>query len=80
MQDIVTGGNFYGVLPFEGRYGASYGNLLLNRGHFFQSFSPAESGLLLEGEIRDIGKIRTLQNKFIYVFARNNNTLVFYKN
>jgi enediyne biosynthesis protein E4 len=29
VTDVIAAGNFYGVSPYEGRYDASYGNLLL---------------------------------------------------
>jgi len=32
VMDIIAAGNFYGVLPYEGRYDASYGSLLLGEG------------------------------------------------
>lgn len=32
QEDLIAAGNFYGVLPYEGRYDASYGNVLVNEG------------------------------------------------
>jgi len=32
QEDVIAAGNFYGVLPYEGRYDASYGNLLIGEG------------------------------------------------
>ena len=78
--DILSAGNFYGVLPYEGRYDAGYGNILLNNGAGFQNVSPLNSGLILEGEIRDIKKLKTVKGKSLYVFARNNDRLIFVKN
>ena len=76
--DILAAGNFYGVLPYEGRYDASYGSVLLSMGHAFQSVSSLQSGLFLQGEIRDIKKLRTSKG-ILYVFARNDNTIMVYK-
>jgi hypothetical protein len=78
--DIISAGNFYGVLPYEGRYDANYGLVLLNNGASFQMCSALHSGLLLEGEIRDIKKLRTAGDKTLFAFSRNDNTIVFYKN
>lgn len=78
--DILAAGNFYGVTPYEGRYDASYGTVLLSKANAFKPLSPLQSGLLLDGEIRDIKKLRTANNKDLYLVARNNNTLLLYKN
>ncbi len=48
--DIITAGNFYGVLPYEGRYDASFGNVLLNIGaSHFNVLSPFQSGFSAGG-------------------------------
>jgi hypothetical protein len=78
--DIISAGNFYGVLPFEGRYDAGYGTILLNNGTGFLNASPLNSGLILEGEIRDIKKLKTVKGTTLYIFARNNNSLLFVRN
>jgi len=78
--DILSAGNFFGVLPYEGRYDAGNGNVLLNNSAGFQNASLLNSGLILEGEIRDIKKLKTVKGKTLYVFARNNNSLIFVKN
>lgn len=113
--DIITAGNFYGVTPYEGRYDAGYGTLLLagmagagSGGHgagiagtgphptidpgcgtepgmavdpgagVFHLASMTRSGLLLEGEIRDSKVLRTIKGP-IFVFSRNDSSLVFYR-
>jgi hypothetical protein len=79
--DILTAGNFYGVLPYESRYDASYGNVLLgSAAGELNSLSPLQSGCLLEGEIRDVKVLRTVGNKEIIAVARNNNSMLFYSN
>jgi hypothetical protein len=77
--DILSGGNFFGVLPYEGRYDASYGNVLLNKMSSFSSLFPWQSGLSVRGEIRDIKKIG-IRNRPVFMVARNNNNLLFYRN
>lgn len=77
LKDIISGGNFYGVLPYEGRYDGNWGDILLNnKNKNYQWLSPAKSGWLLRGEVRDIKKIKTAKG-YLYVVARNNESLVF---
>ncbi len=77
--DIISGGNFFGVLPYEGRYDAGYGNVLLNKGSSFNSLLPLQSGLSFDGEVRDIKKIK-IGNREFFMVARNNKGLLFYQN
>lgn len=70
--DIIAAGNFYGVTPYEGRYDASYGTLLLAGDHV------AATGPLLEGEIRDSKVLRTKRGP-LFVFSRVDSSLVFYR-
>lgn len=78
-KDLLAGGNFYGVLPFEGRYDADFGNVLINAGNRkFQTSSPVNNGFLLRGEVRDIKKIKT-KNGYIYAVSRNNDGIEFFR-
>ena len=79
LQDILSGGNLYGVLPYEGRYDASFGNVLL-QGHPGNNdwSSPPGSGFYVRGEIRDIKKIKTATG-YIYAVARNNDSIQFFR-
>ena len=53
--DIVLGGNLHAVQPEWGRYDASRGTLLLATGtREFEAVSITESGLNLEGQVRDV--------------------------
>ena len=79
QKGILAGGNFSGVLPYEGRYDADYGNLLVvNKNRDFSELSPVASGFLLRGEVRDIKIIKTARGS-IYAVAFNNNKLRFFK-
>ncbi len=80
-QDVFIGGNFYGANMYQARYDGSYGLILKNDGKGnFKPIIPIQSGLLLEGEIRDIQKIKVNKLPY-YLIARNNNSLqVFKKN
>jgi enediyne biosynthesis protein E4 len=76
--DILSGGNFYGVTPYEGRYDAmlptlSYGS---GNGRFQPSF-PAEPGLRINGEVRDIKPIGLSGGRKALILALNNQPLRF---
>ena len=69
--DILAGGNLYGVSTYQGRYDGSYGVLLAGNGKGgFTAIPPAESRFLLDGEVRDIKKLRTPGGELLLV-ARN---------
>jgi hypothetical protein len=77
--DIFSAGNFFGVLPYEGRYDADHGTVLINNsGVGFNALSSLQSGILLDGEIRDMKYIQTSSGKIIAI-ARNNQSILFYK-
>jgi enediyne biosynthesis protein E4 len=81
IKDLVLGGNFYGLKPEVGRYDANYGTTFLgNKNHGFDYAPPANTGLFVKGEVRDIAPINTKKGKAIIV-ARNNDALqLFLKN
>lgn len=75
-KDLLAGGNFYGVIPFEGRYDAmpltyGFGD---NTGNFACILPYNEP--IITGEIRDIKPIR-IKGKKCLIVARNNEQLVF---
>ncbi|WP_224999324.1 VCBS repeat-containing protein [Cesiribacter sp. SM1] len=70
--DILSGGNHYEVNIQRGRYDADYGTLMRNAGNgHFTVVPPAQSGVLIEGQVRDIQKIR-LQGQELVLVSRNN--------
>ena len=75
---FLAAGNFYGVMPYEGRYDALYptifGQNTKNTGFDIQGILPA-----IDGEARDIKWINYTDNKKILVMASNNNQLIFLK-
>ena len=81
IKDILIGGNFYGSNMYQARYDASYGLILKSDGKGnFKTIISTQSGLMLEGEVRDIKNV-TVNELPYYLIARNNNTLqVFKKN
>ncbi|HXS56269.1 MAG TPA: VCBS repeat-containing protein, partial [Hanamia sp.] len=79
IKDIFLGGNFYGLKPEVGRFDASYGITLLgNKAHRFTYVAPAESGLFIRGEVRDVKEISTARGNYILI-ARNNDSLQIFK-
>jgi len=77
--DVLGGGNYSGVSPFQGRYDSSYGLVLMNKGKgVFQSISPVDAGFRLDGEIRDLKQI-TIGDRPIWVVVRNRGPLDFFE-
>lgn len=72
--DILLGGNLYGTKPEIGRYDASYGLLLKGLGDLtFKPLKSWESGFKVEGEIRDILRIKSANpSGDLLIISRNN--------
>lgn len=76
--DILCGGNLYGVSTYQGQYDASYGWMLKGNGKgSFRTVWPAQSGWLVDGEVRDIQSIGLGSQKGILV-ARNNKSVQYF--
>lgn len=77
--DIVLGGNLYRVKPEAGRYDASYGVFLRGDGNGgFKTVPVQNSGLMIDGEVRDFTRLNVAGKNFLMV-ARNNDTVLFFK-
>jgi hypothetical protein len=74
----MAGGNFYNVIPYEGRYDALQPTLFSydkrNNSFGVQGIVPS-----FEGEMRDAKWINYSGNQKLLVVARNNGGLLFYK-
>ncbi|HVB04432.1 MAG TPA: FG-GAP-like repeat-containing protein [Chitinophagaceae bacterium] len=78
--DILVGGNFYGVQPFEGRYDANDGLVLYGDGKGgFRADWPWKTGFYVTGDVRDIKTIHTATTPLILV-ARNNDSILVFRN
>lgn len=78
LIDLITGGNLYSVKPEVGRYDASRGLFLKGDGKGnFGAVSAKESGINVDGEIRDIVTVNT-RNGRLLVFSRNNDAVSIY--
>ena len=76
---FIAGGNFYGTIPYEGRYDA----LLPTEFSFNKASGSFTTGFAIQdfdGEIRDIKWINTAGNKKLLMIAGNNKELVFLMN
>ncbi len=77
-MDIVLGGNLYSVKPEMGRYDASYGTFLKGDGKGnFTSVLTNESGLSLDGEIRDMTTVEVGGKKYLLATRNSNSMLIF---
>ena len=77
--DLILAGNFYGSRMKFGHLDANRGILLLGNGDgSFVSVPNYESGLFLDGEVRDVAQIRLSPGKEILIFALNNDSLQIY--
>lgn len=75
--DIVGGGNFYGVAPYQGRYDASYGLVLRNDKGKFTALPPTETGFVLHGEVRSVVAARAKNGTCLLVGRNNDRPQVF---
>ena len=77
-SSYLAGGNFYGVIPYEGRYDALYPTQF----SFDKKAANFQSSILLpelSGEVRDIKWLNYKKGEKLMVIARNNDSLLFYK-
>ncbi len=77
--DIIAGGNEYGFLPQLERLDAGRGAVMINKGNAqFSLLSSEESGIEINGQVRDIQVIKTASDKQI-LFLRNDLYPVLFK-
>ncbi|MCK5694555.1 MAG: hypothetical protein KAI08_16940, partial [Bacteroidales bacterium] len=75
----ILAGNFYGSRLKFGHLDANRGVLLLGKGDgSFVSVPNHESGLFLDGEVRDVVQLTVAPGKEIVLFAPNNDSLQVY--
>jgi hypothetical protein len=79
FTDLILAGNKFEFLPQFERLDASFGNVLVNEGKGkFNCLEPMQSGLQLEGEVRDIVQIKK-SDKTCFLFLRNNDYPALYE-
>lgn len=78
-MDIISGGNNAGYPPQFGRLDASFGDVFLNDGKGGFTWMPSnKTGLLVNGEVRDIAVVKGKSKSFL-LFLRNNDVPVLYQ-
>ena len=75
-NSFFAGGNFFGVIPYEGQYDAS--SLLYFNNTNTGTFNRAKV-LDIKGEVRDLKWLRTAKYGNVLVAAKNNEPLSFYR-
>jgi hypothetical protein len=75
-NSYIAGGNFYGTIPYEGKYDALCPTIFsYDKNRFGTSSILPEA----RGEVRDIKWLNTVNGEKLLVIARNNDSLLFYK-
>ncbi|HKR08010.1 MAG TPA: VCBS repeat-containing protein, partial [Gemmatimonadaceae bacterium] len=74
--DLVVAGNLYDVSPMLGRYDASYGLLLRGDGQgHFTAVDAQQSGLAINGQVRDMKLLHDASGRELIAVARNDDLL-----
>ncbi len=74
--DLIIAGNEYQTEVATGQYDASYGLLLSGDGKGnFTPMSPVNSGLIIDGDVKDLKLLRTNKNERIILAAINDEQL-----
>jgi hypothetical protein len=77
--DLVTAGNEFNFIPQMQRLDASFGDVLINDGKGnFSCMKSTQSGIMTDGEVRDIKQINT-KDKRCLLFLRNDDYPVMYE-
>ncbi len=72
----IAGGNFYGTIPYEGKYDALCPTIF---SYSDKQFSTSSILPRVKGEVRDIKWLNTINGEKLLMIARNNDSLLFYK-
>ena len=76
--DIILAGNEYQAQVMAGRYDASYGLLLTGNGKGnFEAVPPVKSGLIIDGDTRDLKMITVAGKKWLLAAVNNEKVKVF---
>lgn len=84
IPDMLLAGNFFSLKPEIGKMDANYGVVLSGTKDLqYKALTPVETGISIDGEVRDIIKIKQVNktgelNSLLF-FSRNNDNLEVYK-
>ncbi|HEY8660360.1 MAG TPA: VCBS repeat-containing protein [Hanamia sp.] len=73
----LTGGNFYNVIPYEGRYDAQALALFSSNKKDSLTYLHQPNLSDVQGEVRDIKWLHTLKYGDVMMVARNNDSIIF---
>ncbi|MBJ6369390.1 VCBS repeat-containing protein [Snuella sedimenti] len=76
--DIIVAGNLYGSEVETPRNDASYGMYLKGGSPAFEALPAFQSGLLVDGEVKQVNMLKGANGNDKLVFVRNNDELKFY--
>ena len=77
--DMILAGNEYQSQVNAGRYDASYGLLLTGNGKgMFNTVMPAESGLIIDGDVKDVKLITSVKQKILLTAINDTAMKAFY--
>ncbi len=80
INDLLLAGNEYQAEVSTGRYDASYGCYLKGTGNGnYIAISPAASGFIVNGDVKDMKLLTTTDNKRLLLVAVNNDSLRVFK-
>ena len=80
IKDLILGGNFSGSRVKFGEYDASLGTALKGVGNGdYVSLSFDKTGLAVRGEVRDIVRVKSADDKYWLLWVRNNHEVLVYK-
>ncbi|OZV70742.1 VCBS repeat-containing protein [Winogradskyella aurantia] len=71
LLDMVTGGNFYGTDAEFGRFDASIGATLINKGSELEALAASESGLSIPGNVQHIKPITIGEETYLLIIRNN---------
>lgn len=79
LVDLLLGGNQFNAKPQTGIYAANFGTVLMSVGNReFETLNSLESGINIQGQIRDIKSISIKGKKYLLI-AVNNDKLRLYE-
>jgi hypothetical protein len=75
----IAGGNFFDVIPYEGRYDAQSLAVFGVRNDKAVKYYPQPALAAVRGQLRDLKWLRSAGEKNILMASRNNDSLLFYQ-
>ena len=79
-REYLLGGNFFDVVPYEGRYDARPAALFESSKTNVFNFIPQQNLSAIKGQVRDIKLLHTIKYGDVLMLARNNDSIVFLAN